>query len=802
MLKKKLLMLALICGSFGFSQVKTQQKLQPIIKAGTYVAPQPSGIINASTPINRALTNRSSNVTLDATPNVNQPQNQTVCNNSLTSAVNFTGTVPGTNFRWTNSNTTIGLAASGTGAIPAFTATNTSGIPQIATITVTPSLATNSGGSGVSNILIVYADQGAANLQAALAAVSGVTQVDLFDARSDTPTVDLLNQYSMVVTFSNFAYQDNTATGNNMVAYMNNGGIVVSAAFSSYTTYGMQGDWINYDPFENSSSTNFSWGGLGAYDASSSIMNNVSNVNAYFRTINTLSTGATLVASWDDGSPLLAYKGRAVSISGHFGDSVGSTYFNGDFGQMIVNSGNFISGGSSILGTPASFTITVKPAVDPIPSGTYYVGTNTSIQNVFGYNSIYSVYAAATGGSALAGTTVLNNGTYYATQTQNGCESIRTAISIVTYNLPTISSPTCGSRLSSITGAISAVAVPNATNYLFEVTGNGATQSLYSNTNSFNLTQLQGTIPFNTTYSIRVAAGFNGQYGAFGSACAILTPATPNTTQVISSQCGTTLAAMTSPIYCGQIVGAQTYRFEFTAAGVSRSIDSPINSVQISNLVGGALNNTAYTVRVAAQIAGSWQAYGFACTITTSAASTQIRTNQCGTTLANKWAILYCSTVTGATAYRFEWSNGGSTLTYNSSQSNMQLGNYTGWALNTTYSVRVAAQFGGTWQAYGSACNVKTPATMAREMSEIATTLSIKAVPNPFETAFVLMAQGGNQTPFQVAVYDMLGKQVEQFSVEANELENRPLGTNYTSGIYNVMISEGDNQQVVRIIKK
>ncbi|OYU83037.1 MAG: hypothetical protein CFE24_13160 [Flavobacterium sp. BFFFF2] len=64
------------------------------------------------------------------------------------------------------------------------------------------------------------------------------------------------------------------------------------------------------------------------------------------------------------------------------------------------------------------------------------------------------------------------------------------------------------------------------------------------------------------------------------------------------------------------------------------------------------------------------------------------------------------------------------------------------------------------------------------------------------------MPQGGNQAPVQVAVYDMLGKQVEQFSVEANELENRSLGTNYTSGIYNVMITQGDNQQVVRIVKK
>ncbi|OYU84192.1 MAG: hypothetical protein CFE24_07495 [Flavobacterium sp. BFFFF2] len=449
--------------------------------------------------------------------------------------------------------------------------------------------------------------------------------------------------------------------------------------------------------------------------------------------------------------------------------------------------------------TPVAVSIASTP---PIVSNTFYVTSNTNIGDLFGYNSIYSVYASLNAPTALAQTTALSNGNYYATQTQNGCESAKTQVTIVTYAAPTITSPTCGSTLNAITAPVTATAVTNATNYLFEITGNGSTRTYFSSTNSFNLTQLQGTNAYNTAYSIRVAAGFNGQLGNFGSACSLTTPAVANTTQVISSMCGTILASMTTPIYCGQIVNAQAYRFEFTTGGVSRNIDSATNNVQINNLTGGAAYGTAYSVRVAAQVAGSWQAFGTACTVTTPAASTQIRTNQCGITLANKWSILYCSAVTGATAYRFEWSNGGTVLTYSSTTSNMQLGNYTGWAINTTYSVRVAVQFGGTWQAYGSACNVKTPATFARQNAEETVSFTVKAVPNPFETDYVLMAQGGNQTPVQVAVYDMLGKQVEQFSVEASELENRSLGTNYSSGIYNVMISQGDDQQVVRIIKK
>ncbi|OYU83808.1 MAG: hypothetical protein CFE24_09600 [Flavobacterium sp. BFFFF2] len=455
--------------------------------------------------------------------------------------------------------------------------------------------------------------------------------------------------------------------------------------------------------------------------------------------------------------------------------------------------------GQCASATTMTISVNEKPTMF---SGTFYITNGTQIQNIFGYDNIYLVYNTETAPSYLPISASLSSATYYVSKNLGGCESVRMPIVIITHIAPTITSPSCGSRLNAITAPITATAVANATNYLFEVTGNGSTRTYYSATNSFNFTQLPGSTAYNTAYSVRVAAGFNGQYAAFGAACSLTTPAVANTTQVISSMCGTILASMTTPIYCGQIVGASAYRFEFTTGGVSKNIDSTTNSVQINNLTGGAAFGTAYSVRVAAQVGGSWQAFGTACTVTTPAASTQIRTNQCGVTLANKWSILYCSAVTGATAYRFEWSNGGTVLTFNSTTSNMQLGNYTGWALSTTYSVRVAVQFGGSWQAYGSACSVKTPATMARGISEETVSFTVKAIPNPFETEYVLMAQGCNQTPIQVAVYDMLGKQVEQFNVEASELENRSLGTNYSSGIYNVMISQGDDQQVIRIIKK
>jgi hypothetical protein len=69
-------------------------------------------------------------------PQVSIPANQVVCNGTQTATVNFTGT--GTEYNWTNNTPGIGLAASGTGNIAAFTAVNSGTSPVVATITVTP----------------------------------------------------------------------------------------------------------------------------------------------------------------------------------------------------------------------------------------------------------------------------------------------------------------------------------------------------------------------------------------------------------------------------------------------------------------------------------------------------------------------------------------------------------------------------------------------------------------------------------------------------------------------------------------
>jgi hypothetical protein len=81
-------------------------------------------------------TPRTFTITVNPIPTVNSVASFPVCHNSV-AAVTFSGATTGTVYNWTNNNTAIGLAASGTGNLN-FTAQNTTSAPRVATITVTP----------------------------------------------------------------------------------------------------------------------------------------------------------------------------------------------------------------------------------------------------------------------------------------------------------------------------------------------------------------------------------------------------------------------------------------------------------------------------------------------------------------------------------------------------------------------------------------------------------------------------------------------------------------------------------------
>src|SRR5262249_26582581 len=78
------------------------------------------------------------------------------------------------------------------------------------------------------HVLIAYSDKAApTQLQSEIQAEPNVVAVDFFDAQAGTPTLAQLQQYEIVVPFSNFPFADPTTLGNNLADYVDGGGMCV-----------------------------------------------------------------------------------------------------------------------------------------------------------------------------------------------------------------------------------------------------------------------------------------------------------------------------------------------------------------------------------------------------------------------------------------------------------------------------------------------------------------------------------------------------------------------------------------------
>ena len=78
----------------------------------------------------------------------------------------------------------------------------------------------------------------------------------------------------------------------------------------------------------------------------------------------------------------------------------------------------------------------------------------------------------------------------------------------------------------------------------------------------------------------------------------------------------------------------------------------------------------------------------------------------------------------------------------------------------------------------------------------VADEFSAVAYPNPSIEGFKV--KSGNGKSFGVQVYDMLGRSIEQRQMNSDD----QIGSNYASGIYNVIVNQGANVKTLRVIKQ
>jgi hypothetical protein len=217
------------------------------------------------------------------------------------------------------------------------------------------------------HVLIVYSDNGLpSQLQSEIQAEPNVVAVDLFDGQVGTPDPTLLQQYEIVVAYSNFPFADPVTLGNNLADYVDGGGIVVQHGFAfEDTTYGIFGRWLTdgYSPYDYSPNLQFADFSLGTFDAGHPLMAGVTSLNSNFQNVVTPNATATEVAQNNLGQSLVAF--RPVS-GGH--TTVGVTAYvgtesdqSGDWGRVIVNAGNWLRNCQGVTPTPTPTSTPVSP---------------------------------------------------------------------------------------------------------------------------------------------------------------------------------------------------------------------------------------------------------------------------------------------------------------------------------------------------------------------------------------------------------------------------------------------------------
>jgi hypothetical protein len=232
----------------------------------------------------------------------------------------------------------------------------------------------------------------------------------------------------------------------------------------------------------------------------------------------------------------------------------------------------------------------------------------------------------------------------------------------------------------------------------------------------------------------------------------------------------------------------------------------------MSNLV-NIEYNTTYNVEVAVRNTdGTYLSYGPACNITTPMFPTVgLEDTQCDEYLVSSNSeTLFAESYPGAEGYRFLLTNVGLEYiqTVERALRTVTLNNFTGLLPDEIYTVRVAIRLNGVWGPYGKSCSIITPGGVGRpdEVTRVdegvANEFKAIAYPNPFTTSFAIEVKTSNTEPVSLTVYDIAGRLLEVKEVKAQDVTNYQFGELYPSGVYNVVVTQGEETKTVRVVKQ
>jgi|GEM_PF-7118861 len=208
-------------------------------------------------------------------------------------------------------------------------------------------------------VLLVHTENSTLNVadvKNKIMSAGNFSTVDMFDARISTPTLTQLQSYDAVFVWSSGSYYDPVELGNVLADYVDRGGGVVSAMYNmgSYTPilgrFATQGYSAIQPAYTISGEAT-----LGTiYVPSDPIMRGVTSFDGgseSIRPASALTSGATLIASWSDGMPLVAVKKMTRANRADLGfyppsSDVGYGYWisSTDGAKLMANALNYVAG--------------------------------------------------------------------------------------------------------------------------------------------------------------------------------------------------------------------------------------------------------------------------------------------------------------------------------------------------------------------------------------------------------------------------------------------------------------------------
>ena len=99
-------------------------------------------------------------------------------------------------------------------------------------------------------------------------------------------------------------------------------------------------------------------------------------------------------------------------------------------------------------------------------------------------------------------------------------------------------------------------------------------------------------------------------------------------------------------------------------------------------------------------------------------------------------------------------------------------------------------------------CEITAPAAARGNAKEVAAAFSAIAYPNPFADTFGIELGTSAQANVNVKVYDMTGRMLEQKDVPVTDMQTLQVGERYPAGVYNVIVTQGDQAKTLRVIKR